>query len=48
MAQVLRQSTAVDVLIGPFLDITDGATAETGETPSVSLGATCGHRFADI
>ena len=33
----LKQSTAVDVLIGPFVDITDGATAETGETPSVKL-----------
>ena len=37
MTQVLRQTTAVDVLIGPFLDITDMATAETGETPSVKL-----------
>lgn len=37
MTQVLKQSTAVDVLIGPFLDITDGATAETGESPSVKL-----------
>lgn len=37
MTQVLRQSTAVDVLIGPFLDLTDGATAETGESPSVKL-----------
>lgn len=34
---ILRQSTAVDVLIGPFLDLTDGATAETGESPSVYL-----------
>ena len=33
----LRAGTAVDVLIGPFLDITDGATAETGETPAVKL-----------
>lgn len=30
----LRQSTAVDVLIGPFLDDTDGKTAETGLTIS--------------
>ena len=37
MAMVLRQSTADDVLIGPFLDITDGATAETGESPAVKL-----------
>lgn len=28
MAQILRQSTAVDVLIGPFIDDTDGKTAE--------------------
>jgi hypothetical protein len=34
---ILRQSTAVDVLIGPFLDLTDGATAESGETPTVKL-----------
>jgi hypothetical protein len=34
---IFRQSTAVDTLIGPFLDITDGATAETGETPTVKL-----------
>lgn len=37
MAQILRQSTAVDVLIGPFLDLTDAATAETLESPSVKL-----------
>lgn len=34
---VLRQSTAVDVLIGTFYDLTDGTTSETGETPAVSL-----------
>ena len=34
---VLRQSTAVDVLIGPFVDSTDGYTAETGVSPSVRL-----------
>ena len=28
----LRQSTAVDILLGPFLDDTDGKTAETGLT----------------
>jgi hypothetical protein len=28
----LKQSTAVDVLIGPFIDDTDGKTAETGLT----------------
>lgn len=37
MTQILRQSTAVDVLIGPFVDIIDGATSETGESPSVKL-----------
>jgi len=37
MAMMLKQSTAVDVLIGPFVDITDGATAESGETPTVKL-----------
>ena len=34
---LLKQSTAVDVLIGPFLDVTDAAAAETGETPTVKL-----------
>jgi len=34
---ILKQSTAVDILIGPFVDITDGATAETGESPAVKL-----------
>ena len=37
---ILRQSTAVDVLIGPFVDSTDGYTAETGVSPSVSLSKT--------
>lgn len=37
MSLVLRQSTAVDVLIGPFVDKTDGATAEEAESPSVLL-----------
>jgi len=37
MSGFLRQSTAVDVLIGPFFDLTDGTTAETGETPAVTL-----------
>jgi hypothetical protein len=32
MTQILRQSTAVDVLIGPFVDSGDGYTAETGLT----------------
>ena len=32
----LRQSTAVDVLIGPFVDSTDGDTEETGLTISAS------------
>jgi len=34
---ILKQSTAVDVLIGPFVDLTDGATAEEGESPTVLL-----------
>lgn len=34
---VLRQSTAVDVPIGPFVDSTDGYTAETGLSPAVKL-----------
>ena len=34
---ILKQSIAVDVLIGPFLDISDGAAAESGESPSVKL-----------
>ena len=33
----LKQSTAVDVLIGPFVDSGDGYTAETGVSPSVEL-----------
>lgn len=33
----LRQNTAVDVLFGPFLDDTDGKTAETGLTLDVEL-----------
>lgn len=32
MAQILRQSTAVDILIGPFVDSTDGDTEETALT----------------
>ncbi len=34
---ILRQSTAVDVLIGPFVDGTDGATPEEALSPSVQL-----------
>jgi hypothetical protein len=34
MARELRQSTAVTVTIGPFVDATDGVTAETGLTIS--------------
>lgn len=30
----LRQSTAVDIALGPFVDATDGVTAETGLTIS--------------
>ena len=37
MASILKQSTAVDVLIGPFVDSTDGYTSETGLSPSVKL-----------
>ena len=37
MAMILKQSTAVDVLIGPFVDLTNGASAETGESPTVKL-----------
>lgn len=37
MAMMLKQSTAVDVLIGPFVDLTNGASAETGESPAVKL-----------
>ena len=32
MARFLKQSTAVDVAVGPFLDETDGKTPETGLT----------------
>ena len=35
--QYLKEATAVDVLIGPFVDDTDGSTAEDGESPSVLL-----------
>lgn len=35
MAQLLRQSTIVDVRLGPFVDVGDGFTPETG----VTLGA---------
>ncbi len=34
---ILRQSTAVDVLIGPFVDGTDGVTTEEAVSPSVQL-----------
>lgn len=34
MAVFLRQSTAVDIALGPFLDATDGVTAETALTIS--------------
>lgn len=34
MATWLRQSTAVDIGLGPFVDSTDGVTAETGLTLS--------------
>ena len=35
--QLLKANTAVDVLIGPFVDDTDGKTAETGLTLDVEL-----------
>ncbi|MGB0971913.1 MAG: hypothetical protein ACPGVG_13275 [Mycobacterium sp.] len=34
---ILKQSTAVDVLIGPFVDATNGYDGETGLSPSVKL-----------
>lgn len=34
MTSYLRQSTAIDIAIGPFLDVADGATAETSLTIS--------------
>lgn len=34
---VLRQATAVDVLIGPFVDLSLGYTSEEGESPAVLL-----------
>ena len=34
---ILRQSTAVDVLIGPFVDGTDGVSVEEALSPSVQL-----------
>ena len=33
--QLLKQSTGVDVRLGPFVDATDGVTPETG----ITLGA---------
>lgn len=33
----LKQSTAVDVLVGPFVDATDGYTAETGLTLAIKV-----------
>ncbi|GAH17661.1 unnamed protein product, partial [marine sediment metagenome] len=42
----LRQSTAVDILIGPFLDSIDGKTAETGLTIDVELSKN-GQALAD-
>jgi hypothetical protein len=37
MAMILKQATAVDVLIGPFVDEDDGVTAEEGLSPAVLL-----------
>jgi hypothetical protein len=45
MATWLKQSTAVDIAIGPFLDDTDGKTAETGLTitqPDIRLKKNAG------
>jgi len=42
MAMMLKQSTAVDVLIGPFVDKTDGASAENSESPAVKLSKNAG------
>lgn len=36
MSIILRQSTAVDVMAGPFVDETDGSTPETGITMGAS------------
>ena len=42
----LKQSTAVTVKIGPFVDDTDGKTAETGLTTELSTsGGTSDGRF---
>ena len=43
---ILRQSTAVDVLIGPFVDSTDGVTPETGLTIQVDVSKN-GQALAD-
>ena len=40
MALHLRANTAVDVLIGPFVDITDGNTTEDGLSASLTSAAT--------
>lgn len=37
MAYILRQSTAVDILIGPFVDSTDGFTSEAALSPVVEV-----------
>lgn len=36
MAQILKQSTAIDVRLGPFVDVGDGFTPETGVTIAAS------------
>ncbi len=36
MAQILKQSTSVDVRLGPFVDVGDGFTPETGVTIAAS------------
>jgi hypothetical protein len=37
MASWLKQSTAVTIRLGPLLDIADGVTEETGQTPAVEV-----------
>ena len=46
LSGILRQDTAVNVLIGPFVDSTDGVTAETGLTVQVDVSKN-GQALAD-
>ncbi len=36
MAQLLRQSTSIDIRLGPFLDVTDGITAEVAAAVTIA------------